>query len=240
MERVKELRAGEANRRWSFDRRLPLAEQLYDDLRRRIVSLELPPSHSLSRLELSEYYGVSQTPLRDAIQKLEGEELLEIYPQSKTLVTRIDTSLVRETQFLRTALEVEIVALLAVDPDKTKLEAAEDAQERLAALSQQDGEFEEFNRLDKEFHRSLYRAAEMMKLDDLIDARSGQIDRIRQLHLKLKDDKKSEQVVDDHNRILVALRSSDVESAKSAMREHLSGTLKRLDALRACFPDYFD
>jgi DNA-binding GntR family transcriptional regulator len=183
---------------------------------------------------------VSQTPLRDAIQKLEGEELLEIYPQSKTLVTRIDTSLVRETQFLRTALEVEIVSLLAADPDKTKLEAAEDAQERLAALSQQDGEFEEFNRLDKEFHRSLYRAAEMMKLDDLIDARSGQIDRIRQLHLKLKDDKKSEQVVDDHNRILDALRSSDVEAAKSAMREHLSGTLKRLDALRARFPDYFD
>jgi len=230
---------GESARRWSFDRRLPLAEQVYDDLRKRIVSLDLPPEHSLSRQELSEYYGVSQTPLRDAIQKLEGEALLEIYPQSKTLVTRIDTSLVRETQFLRTALEVEIVALLTADPDKSRLAPAEEAHERLKAVVQQGGPFEEFTQFDKEFHRNLYVAADMAKLYDLINARSGQLDRIRRLHLQLKEENKSVQVVNDHTRILDAIRASDMEAAKAAMREHLSGTLKRLDALRARFPDYF-
>jgi DNA-binding GntR family transcriptional regulator len=231
--------AGAAARRWTFDRRLPLAEQVYDDLRRRIVSLELPPDHSLSRLELSEYYGVSQTPLRDAIQKLEGEALLEIYPQSRTVVTRIDTSLVRETQFLRTALEVEIVALLAADPDKSAIAPAEDAQEQLVRVVERNGPFEEFTRFDKDFHRDLYIAAGMATLYDLIDARSGQLDRIRRLHLQLKDEKKSEKVADDHRRILAAIRASDVEAAKAAMREHLSGTLERLDALRARFPDSF-
>lgn len=240
MNPLKQDTAGETARRWTFDRRLPLAEQVYDDLRRRIVSLELPPEHSLSRQELSEYYGVSQTPLRDAIQKLEGEALLEIYPQSKTLVTRIDTSLVRETQFMRTALEVEIVALVAANPDKSALAPVEEAHERLSAVMRRGGPFEEFTRYDKEFHRNLYAAADMAKLYDLIDARSGQLDRIRRLHLQLKEENKSLQVVDDHARILAAIRSSDVEAAKDAMREHLSGTLKRLDALRARFPECFD
>jgi DNA-binding GntR family transcriptional regulator len=229
----------ERPKRWTFDRRLPLAEQVYDDLRRRIVALELQPDHSLSRQELSAYYGVSQTPLRDAIQRLESESLVEIYPQSRTVVTRIDTSLVRETQFMRTALEVEIVALLAVDEDKSKLIPAEEVQEGLRRTVGRNGPFEDFTRLDKEFHRALYAAADMAKLSEMVDARSGQLDRIRRLHLQLKDDRKSEQVAADHDRILAALLKSDVEEAKAAMRLHLSGTVKRLDTLRARFPDFF-
>lgn len=226
-------------KRWTFDRRLPLAEQVYGDLRRRIVALELPPDHSLSRLELSEYYGVSQTPLRDAIQRLESESLVEIYPQSRTVVTRIDTSLVRETQFMRTALEVEIVALLSADGDKSKLVPAEEAQESLRRIADRDGPFEDFSRLDKEFHRALYTAADMAGLSELVDARGGQLDRIRRLHLQLKDDRKSQQVAADHDRILAAVRKSDVDEAKAAMRSHLSGTVRRLEALRSRFPDFF-
>jgi DNA-binding GntR family transcriptional regulator len=218
---------------------LPLAEQVYEDLRRRIVTLELPPDHSLSRQELSEHYGVSQTPLRDAIQRLESEALLDIFPQSRTVVTRIDTSLVRETQFMRTALEVEIAALLAGDPDKSIMMPAEEAQERLCRIAERNGPFEEFSRYDKEFHRALYAAANLAKLSQMVDARSGQLDRIRRLHLQLKDDRKSEQVVADHARILAAMKGSDVDAAKAAMREHLSGTVKRLDALRSRFPDCF-
>jgi DNA-binding GntR family transcriptional regulator len=226
-------------KRWTFDRRLPLAEQVYDDLRRRIVALELQPDHSLSRQELSDYYGVSQTPLRDAIQRLESESLVEIYPQSRTVVTRIDTSLVRETQFMRTALEVEIVALLAADGDKSKLAPAEEAQERLRRTVDRNGPFEDFTRLDKEFHRALYAAADMPRLSEMVDARSGQLDRIRRLHLQLSDDRKSEQVAADHDRILAALLKSDVEAAKAAMRSHLSGTVKRLGTLRARFHEFF-
>ena len=229
----------EKPKRWTFDRRLPLAEQVYDDLRHRIVSLELPPDHSLSRLELSDYYGVSQTPLRDAIQRLEGESLLEIYPQSRTVVTRIDTSLVRETQFMRMALEVEIIARLAAAEDKSILTPAEDAQDRLRRTADRNGPFEVFSRLDKEFHRALYAAAGMPGLSEMVDARSGQLDRIRRLHLQLKDDRKSNQIAADHDRILAAVRKSDIEKAKAAMRLHLSGTVRRLDALRERFPDFF-
>jgi DNA-binding GntR family transcriptional regulator len=229
----------ETSKRWSFDRKRPLVDQVYDDLRRRILAFELAPDASLSRQDLSEHYGVSQTPLRDAIGKLERDGLVEIYPQSKTIVTRIDVGLVRETQFMRTAFEVEIVGMLAADPGKSKIAPAEESVERMQWTLQRDPGFDEFNRLDKEFHRSLYAAADKLGLYEVVESRSGQLDRIRRLHLQMREESKSAEVVMDHSRIVMAIRSSDVENARAAMRVHLSGTLSRLDKLRERFPGCF-
>ncbi len=229
----------ETPKRWSFDRRRPLVDQVYDDLRRRILSFELAPDSGLSRQELSEHYGVSQTPLRDAIGKLERDGLVDIFPQSKTVVTRIDVGLVRETQFMRMAFELEIVGMLAANPDKTKIVQAEESVERMRWTLERDPGFDEFNRLDKEFHRCLYAAVDKLGLCEVVELRSGQLDRIRRLHLQLREESKSAQVVADHARIAAAIRASDVDNARAAMRVHLSGTLSRLDVLREHFPGCF-
>lgn len=245
----------ESLKRWSFDRKRPLVDQVYDDLRRRVLAFELAPDVSLSRQELSEHYGISQTPLRDAIGRLERDGLVEIYPQSKTVVTRIDVGLVRETQFMRTAFEVEIVGLLAADPDKSKIVAAGDSVDRMQWMLrrdpggdpggdpgrglEQDPGFDAFNRLDKEFHRCLYAAADKLGLCEVVESRSGQLDRIRRLHLQMREESKSDQVLAEHARIVAAIRASEVETARAAMRAHLSGTLSRLDVLRENFPGCF-
>lgn len=228
-----------SGRKWTGDKRTPLADQVYADLRKRIVSLELPPSSSLSRQDLSSYYGVSQTPLRDAIQRLEAEGLLDIYPQSKTVVTLIDDRLVRECQFLRTALETEIVAVLAADPDKSKIDTAQESLARMEWIFARDRELEEFDRMDKQFHRGLFVAADKQGLHDLVDSRSGPLDRLRRLHLQAQGERKPERVIADHTRIIDMIRESRIDDAKEAMREHLSGTLARLEALRELFPDHF-
>ena len=97
------------------DRRLSLPQQVYADIRRRIVALELLPNTPLSRAELSANYQISQTPLREALQRLSEEGLVATYPQSRTEVRRIDVAEIFEAQFLRTAIEVEVVARLALD-----------------------------------------------------------------------------------------------------------------------------
>lgn len=226
-------------KRWAFARRLPLADQIYRDLRERIVSLELAPNQSLSRGELSDHYGISQTPLRDALLKLEREGLVEIYPQSRTLVTRIDTRIVRETQFLRAAVEVEIAALLAAAPDKSILAPARAALDRQVEIAGGQSDFEAFVQLDKEFHRQLFAAADKVGLHALIDERSGQLDRVRRFHLHLPNEGKMQRVLADHREIFAALTESRIEDAALAMRRHLSGTLQRLDGLQAQYPDYF-
>src|SRR5688500_15793647 len=102
----------EPPRQFTIDRRAPAAHQAYEDLRARILSLALEPGTALSRPSLAESYGVSQTPVRDAFLKLQQEGLVDIYPQSRTTVTKIDISQARETQFLRTSIEIETIRLL--------------------------------------------------------------------------------------------------------------------------------
>ena len=225
--------------RWTFDRRLPLAQQVYADLRRRIVSLDLPPDRPLSRVELSQHYQISQTPLREALQKLGEEGLVATYPQSRTEVSRIDVAQIFEAQFLRKAVESDIVARLAADPRKAGLAAAEESHERLAHSWERDQSFEKFAEIDRQFHRDLYAAAGVTSLVEMVEKRCGQLDRIRRLHLQWFNDRKPEKVVQDHRLILDAILGSDIEGARQAMREHLADTIGRLEVLRANFPDYF-
>ena len=229
----------ETTQRWQFDRRLPLAQQVYADLRRRIISLDLPPDSPLSRVELSQYYQISQTPLREALQKLGEEGLVATYPQSRTEVSRIDVDQILEAQFLRKAVEADIVARLAADPQKAKLAAAQVSHDRLARSWEREQSFEEFAELDRQFHRDLYAAAGLASLIELIEKRCGQLDRIRRLHLQWFNDRKPEKVVSDHQSILDAVLRSDVEGAQRAMHEHLAGTIGRIEVLRANYPDYF-
>ena len=71
-------------------------QRVYEDLRKRIITLDLPPDTTLSRSELTDTYEVSQTPIREAMQLLKQEGLVRIYPQSKTVVTRIDVPQIYE------------------------------------------------------------------------------------------------------------------------------------------------
>jgi DNA-binding GntR family transcriptional regulator len=222
-----------------FDRRLPLPQQVYADLRRRIIALELLPDAPLSRSELSEQYQISQTPLREALQKLGDEGLVATFPQSRTEVRRIDVAQVFEGQLLRTALEVEIVTRLAADTSKAALGTPEDTHERLVRSWAREQSIQTFSELDRQFHRDLFVAAGMSNLIQLVESRCGQLDRIRRLHLQWFNDRKPEKVVKDHQAIVDCIRQSDVEGAQRAMRDHLAGTVGRIDDLRANFPDYF-
>lgn len=224
---------------WRFDRRLPLPQQVYADLRQRIVSLELPPDAPLSRNELSERYQISQTPLREALQRLGDEGLVATYPQSRTEVRRIDVAQVFEAHFLRTAIEVEIATRLAGDREKSALSAAEATHDDLVKSWAREQSYEDFSKLDRQFHHDLFAAAGLSSLVQLVDSRCGQLDRMRRLHLQSSKDGKPDKVVKDHQAILDAIRAGDVGGAQRAMRAHLAGTIGRLADLRASFPDYF-
>src|SRR3954469_16142931 len=91
------------------------APQVFERLREQIISLELPPASPLSRTALSGQFGVSSTPIRDALMRLDEEGLVEVYPQHATVVSRIDIKRAEQAHFLRQALEIEIVRALALD-----------------------------------------------------------------------------------------------------------------------------
>ena len=63
---------------------------MFERLRNAIIALELPPGAPLSRAELAGQFGVSSTPVRDALMRLEEEGLVDVFPQHATVVSQID------------------------------------------------------------------------------------------------------------------------------------------------------
>src|SRR3981081_3554257 len=98
-----------------LDRDRQAAPQVFERLRKLISSLARPRGSPLSRNSLAEQFGVSSTPIRDALMRLEEEGLVEVFPQYATVGSRIDIGLAQQAHFLRQALELEIVKRLALE-----------------------------------------------------------------------------------------------------------------------------
>ena len=78
---------------------------IYEALRDRIVALALPPGSVLQEKDFAEEFGVSRTPAREALLRLAEEQLVDIYPQSSTVVAPIRVSIVKDAMVIRDALE---------------------------------------------------------------------------------------------------------------------------------------
>ena len=227
---------GSASTRNGKIRKSSASQQIRDALRERIITLNLTPGESLSRVEIADFYGVSQTPVRDAMMRLEEEGLLHIYPQSKTEVSKIDIDNARETQFLRLALEIEVTRRLISAGGSDLLNAVEQALVR-QKQAWEAGDLERFAANDRAFHRAFFEAAKVPDLWDLVTERSGHIDRLR--NLNLPDPGKAVEIVAYHQRILDAVKSGDTVTAESEVRGHLTGTLASVETIRAQHPEFF-
>ncbi len=227
--------ASDARTQVALDRARHAVPQLYELLRARIVALDLPPGAALSRAELAQAYGVSQTPVREALLKLAEEQLVDVFPQSATRVSRIDLAHARETHFLRRAIELELVRELALRASPCLLAQLRGIVANQRALHEQDDD--RFTEEDQAFHLCLYQAAGKEGLWALVKARSGHIDRLRRLHLPAAG--KRERIVSDHAAVLAAIEAGDAEGAQAALRQHLSGTLEYADTIRQAHPAFF-
>ena len=219
-----------------LDRSRHAAPQVFAKLREAIVSLDLEPGAVLVRGELAQAFGLSQTPIRDALIQLRDEGLVDIFPQHTTSVSRIDIAAARQAHFLRRSLELEIVHVLASrsDPDLIRrLQSHIDVQQ--SYLGEQD-RYQDFIAADFAFHRDMHEAAGVAALWELEQRHSGHVDRLRRLHLP--EQGKAKRIVRDHQRILDAIAARDTELAQEALREHLSGTLNQIDEICRRYPDY--
>lgn len=218
-----------------LDRSRQAAPQVFEHLREAIVSLALAPGTVLSRADLAEQFGLSQTPIRDALIKLGEEGLVDIYPQHATVVSRIDIAAAKQAHFLRQAIEAEIVRVLAASPEPGLLARLRAQVEQQVALMGAE-DYAGFIAADQGFHRLMYEAAGVPELFDLVRGRSGHVDRLRLLHLPSGG--KARAIVRDHRRIVEAIAGGDPEAAQASLREHLSGTLAQVDEIRRSHPDY--
>ena len=218
------------------DRTRTASAQAFDHLRELIVTMTLAPGTQLDRNELAEYFKLSTTPVRDALTRLADEKLVDIYPQQATIVRGIDVEAIREAHFLRLSLELELAASLAQQHDPGLISALEGLISQQAfALSRQD--FDAFVRLDMAFHQKMFSAGHVEDLWHYLRSMSGNLDRLRRLHVPLSN--KGKLILADHASIVSAIASGDAKLAQACVRDHLSGSLHQLDMLKERYPGYF-
>lgn len=207
------------------------------DLRRRICMLELPPGAALSRSQLMGDYGVSSTPLRDALLQLQAEGLVEIHPQSRTMVSLIDLDHARQIHVMRNACEQEAAAVAArLHDPPLPCELSQIIELQVEAA--RNGDLAAFTRLDHAFHDTIFRHAQLEKVRRVLRRESGHIDRLRALHLMQPE--KTVQIVADHTAVHDAIAAGDEAAARTAMRHHLSQSILISEKLREARPEYFN
>ena len=220
---------------FQFERTRQAAPQVFEHMRDMIISMTLPPGSVLSRSELAAQYGISQTPVRDALMRLSEEGLVDIFPQHATVVSAVNIMLAQQAYFLRRSIELEVVRTLAESPATAPVEQLRANIVRMKAiLTTQD--YTEFSLIDQAFHRMMYEAAQVPDLWPLVRRQSGHLDRLRRLHLPIAG--KGAAVIRDHTATVDAIADGNPVAAQACLRAHLSDTLANLDEIRARFQSY--
>jgi len=217
-------------------RRVTAATAIYNRLYDDIVALRLAPGTALQEKRIAEEFGVSRTPVREALLKLSEGGLVDIFPQSATVVSRVPVAAIPEAVVVRKALEtvtVEALAGKADGADIAELDAIIARQAKLAALGDTSGFHEE----DEAFHEAIARLAGFPGIWTMLKTVKVQIDRARRLALPALG--RMDQIVGEHGTIRNAIAAHDVTAAREAMLHHLSAVIPDVAELSARHPDYF-
>jgi DNA-binding GntR family transcriptional regulator len=214
--------------------RLSVRDQTLETLRRRIISLQLPPGEPLSENELAQELGVSRTPVRESLILLREEGLVQVYPQIGSFVSLVDLGRVSEAQFVREAIECASLRDLTVDD-------AGIAGLRAILQSQTDADsnsdVEEFFRLDEEFHRELLRLAGHESAWAAVNSAKAHLDRARRL--SLLETRPVATLIQQHTAVVDALEANNLTDADSSLRLHLRGVFEDVQRIQQATPQLF-
>ncbi len=208
----------EENMKMNVDEYLPLRDVVFNTLRQAILTGDFLPGERLMEITLAKRLGVSRTPVREAIRKLELEGLVVMIPRKGAAVARITVSDLKDVLEVRCHLE-EFAASIACDriteEEKAQLTVALKAFEQAI----EDKDLRLIAQRDVEFHDVIFRATKNKRLLQIINNLREQIYRYRIEYIK--DFGYHETLVKEHKEILDAIFSGNKEAAEKIMRTHI-------------------
>ena len=218
-------------------RAIPFSASVYADLREQLISLKRLPGEVISEAAIADSYGVSRTPVREAILRLAGEGLIEIFPQSGIFVSRIPLSALPEAIIVRRALEETTARLAAKRATASQLLALQSILQRQREASAAN-DYDAFHDSDELFHATIAEIAGYPGIWTLILHVKVHVDRYRRLTLpqagRLTD------VIAEHEKIYAALEAHSPSAAVAAIGAHLDRLMSDIQATRDLNPDLFE
>ena len=212
------------------------SDVVYWDLRRAIGTMELVPGTPISESALTEQYGLSRTPVREAILRLVEEGLVDVIPKSGTFVARIPLSALRESLVARRALE-EVTVRAATE----RASQSDIMQLRAIVQRQQEdidaGKEDQFHISDIDFHAGIAAAGRYPGIWNMVEQIRMQIERYRRLALPQQG--RMTHVIGEHSAVLDAIARRDADKAVKRMHEHLNKLQLDIAVFRDLWPSYF-
>lgn len=212
------------------------SEIVYNDLKRAIITMELTPGTPIIERELTQRYGISRTPLREAVLRLTEDRLVDVVPKSGTYVARIPLSYLREGIVARRALEevtVRAATRRTTESQIMGLRAIIQRQKEVAGA----GDEEAFHRADEDFHAGICIAAGFPGIWDMVLQMRVHIERYRRLTLPQAG--RMLVIVGEHSAVLDAIAAGKADEAVEHMKNHLDKLTLDIAVFRDLWPDYF-
>lgn len=202
-----------------MDDYMPLRDVIFNTLRDAIVTGELKPGERLMEVALAEKMGVSRTPVREAVRRLEMEGLVTMVPRKGTHVAELTVKDIMDVLEVRAALDRLATELAAMRARPENIRQLENLHKQYIACLEKEN-IQGAIKKDVEFHEVIYNAAGNSKLTSVAGNLREQIYRFRVLYMK--DFSNAEEVLKEHQAILQALREKNAELAGKLAEEHIA------------------
>ncbi len=210
-----------------------LNTQTYENLKRDIMTLALMPGEPVSAAKIAERYNVSRTPAREAIVKLESEALIDIYPQSGSVISRIDIDRAEQEWFVRKTLEMGVVDGLfdhVSELDTENMRELNEDMKKVAKKMTDSGMIYEYLRCDNEFHTITYLAAGQELAAEIVARSMTHYNRIRLL-IDMENANK-DRTLAMHDQLIKCIEQKDKEGYRTLLYKHISYFKDDIEVLR--------
>lgn len=201
-----------------LDNYKPLREIVFESLREAIIQGRLKPGERLMEIQLAEEMGVSRTPVREAIRKLELEGFVVMIPRKGAYVASISVKDIVDVFEVRAALEGLAAGLAAERATAEELEEMERAVHHIHEVSN-GRDLGTLVEKDTVFHELIYKASRNQRLVQIVTHLKEQIQRFRTTSLAVPG--RGKHAVEEHKGIVEAISERNVELAASLAREHI-------------------
>ena len=198
-----------------------LYEEVAEQLRQRIFLRELEPGSWIDELKIAEEFGISRTPLREALKVLAAEGLVTMKVRRGAYVTEVSDKDLRDVYHLLSLLESDaagVVARTATDAQMSSLQALHDELERATP------DRAHFFAVNERFHMRLLALADNRWRDQMV----ADLRKVMKLarHNSLFKQGRIEDSLAEHRAVMAALRARDAEATVRAMRAHFANGLE--------------
>lgn len=196
----------------------PLREVVCETLREAIRKGVLQPGERLMEIQLAEELGVSRTPVREAIRKLELEGYVVMMPRRGTYVASLSIRDINEVFEIRTSLDSLASGLAA---ERITAEELERLERLLVSIGEyiDQNDMEKIVETDTEFHDLLYQASRNARLVGIIFNLRDQLTRFRTISMRYPG--RLQETLEEHRRLVEAIAQGDVELAQRAAEKHM-------------------